>query len=227
MRVLVIEDDRDVAAYLRRGLRELGVVVDCVGDGTDGLHLARGSEYDVLIVDRMLPGLDGLEVIRHLRGEGVRTPILILSALSHVDERIRGLRAGGDDYVTKPYVLAELHARLEALLRRRDNAVPQSMLKVRDLEMDLIGRVVRRGGTVVPLHPREFRLLEYLMRHAGQVVTRAMLREAVWDYHFHPQTNTLDVHISRLRQKIEKGFPCPIIHTVRGAGYCLRHAPVD
>ncbi len=227
MRVLVIEDDRDVAAYLQRGLQELGVVVDCVADGTDGLHLARGPEYDALIIDRMLPGLDGLEVIRHLRGEGVRTPILILSALSHVDERIRGLRAGGDDYVTKPYVLAELHARLEALLRRRDNAAPQSVLRVLDIEMDLNARTVRRDGVPIPLHPREFRLLEYLMRHAGQVVTRAMLREAVWDYHFHPQTNTLDVHVSRLRQKIEKGFPSPVIHTVRGAGYCLRHAPVN
>jgi two-component system OmpR family response regulator len=225
--VLVIEDDRDVAAYLQRGLQELGVVVDCVADGTDGLHLARGPEYDALIIDRMLPGLDGLEVIRHLRGEGVRTPILILSALSHVDERIRGLRAGGDDYVTKPYVLAELHARLEALLRRRDNAAPQSVLRVLDIEMDLNARTVRRDGVPIPLHPREFRLLEYLMRHAGQVVTRAMLREAVWDYHFHPQTNTLDVHVSRLRQKIEKGFPSPVIHTVRGAGYCLRHAPVN
>lgn len=223
MRVLVIEDDREVAAYLRRGLRELGVVVDCIGNGADGLHMARGPEYDALVVDRMLPDLDGLELIRRLRGEGVRTPILILSALAHVDERIRGLRAGGDDYVTKPYVLAELHARLEAILRRRDNSQPDTVLKVGDLELDLVARTVRRCGKLIPLHPREFRLLEYLMRHAGQVVTRTMLREAVWDYHFHPQTNTLDVHISRLRQKLEKGFPSAIIHTVRGAGYCLNH----
>lgn len=222
MRVLVIEDDAEVAAYLRRGLMELGITVDCVADGREGLNLARGPEYDALIVDRMLPGLDGLEIIRRLRGEGVRTPILILSALSHVDERIRGLRAGGDDYITKPYVLAELHARLEAIVRRRENAQPQTTLKVGDLEMDLVAHVVRRGGKPIALHPREYRLLEYLMRHAGHVVTRTMLLEAVWDYHFHPQTNTLDVHISRLRQKIEKGHGGPIIHTVRGAGYCLR-----
>ncbi|MGE5547704.1 MAG: response regulator transcription factor [Solirubrobacterales bacterium] len=223
MRVLVIEDDREVAAYLRRGLMELGVVVDCVGDGFDGLHMARGPEYDALVVDRMLPGLDGLELIRRLRGEGVSTPILILSALAHVDERIRGLKAGGDDYVTKPYVLAELHARLEAIVRRRDGGQGAAILKAGDLEMDVPARVVRRAGKPIALHPREFRLLEYLMRHAGQVVTRTMLREAVWDYHFDPQTNTLDVHISRLRQKIEKGFPGQIIHTVRGAGYCLRN----
>lgn len=224
MRVLVIEDDREVAAYLRRGLGELGIVVDCVGDGLDGLHMARGSEYDALVIDRMLPGLDGLEMIRRLRGEGVTTPILILSALSHVDERIRGLRAGGDDYVTKPYVLAELHARLEAVVRRREGPAPQTLLTVGDLEMDLATRTVRRAGQPIALHPREFRLLEHLMRHAGRVVTRTMLREAVWDYHFDPQTNTVDVHISRLRQKIEKGFDTPLIHTVRGAGYCLRHA---
>ncbi len=222
MRVLLIEDDGDVARYLKRGLSEFGIVVDHVADGADGLEMARGSEYDALVIDRMLPTLEGLEIIRMLRGEGVRTPILILSALSHVDERIRGLRAGGDDYVTKPYVLAELHARLEAIVRRRDNAQPQTKLKAGDIEMDLSTRQVTRAGKPVPLHPREFRLLEYLMRHAGQIVTRTMLREAVWDYHFHPQTNTLDVHISRLRQKIEKGFANPIILTVRGAGYCLR-----
>lgn len=223
MRVLLIEDDKEVSAYLRRGLKELGIAVDFVADGTDGLQLARGSEYDALIIDRMLPGLDGLEIIRRLRGEGVRTPVLILSALSHVDERIMGLHAGGDDYLTKPYVLAELHARLIAIVRRQDLAQPQTVLKAGDLEMDLIGRTVKRAGRSIALHPREFSLLEYLMRHAGQVVTRTMLREAVWDYHFHPQTNTLDVHISRLRQKIEKGFPGQIVHTVRGAGYCLRH----
>jgi two-component system, OmpR family, response regulator len=223
LRVLVIEDDRDVAQYLRRGLKEFGVVVDCVFDGADALHLARGSEYDALIVDRMMPSLDGLELIKILRGEGVQIPIVILSALAHVDERIRGLRAGGDDYVTKPYVLAELHARLEAVLRRRDTGPPNATLKVGDLEINLETRVARRGGSAVALHPREFRLLEYLMRHAGQLVTRTMLQEAVWDYHFHPQTNTLDVHISRLRQKIETGH-APMIHTMRGAGYCLRAA---
>lgn len=221
MRVLLIEDDREVARYLKRGLVEFGVVVDCVHDGHDGLHLARGPEYDALIIDRMVPGLDGLSIVRTLRGEGVRTPILILSALSHVDERIRGLRAGGDDYVTKPYVLAELHARLEAIVRRHEGP-RERVLKIGDLEMDLDQRVVRRAGRAILLHPREFRLLEYLMRHAGHVVTRTMLREAVWDYHFHPQTNTLDVHMSRLRQKIDKDFPSAMITTVRGAGYCLR-----
>lgn len=221
MRVLLVEDDREVARYLRRGLMELGIVVDCVHDGIDGLHLARGPEYDALIVDRMVPGLDGLAIIRTLRGEGVRTPILILSALSQVDERIRGLRAGGDDYLTKPYVLAELHARLEAIVRRGDGS-RERILTIGELRMDLDQRVVRRAGRTIALHPREFRLLEYLMRHAGHVVTRTMLREAVWDYHFHPQTNTLDVHISRLRQKVDKDFPSPMITTVRGAGYCLR-----
>ncbi|MGO9008299.1 MAG: response regulator transcription factor [Beijerinckiaceae bacterium] len=222
MRVLVIEDDSEVANYLRRGLKEFGVVVDCVADGGDGLLLARDTCYDALIVDRMLPGLDGLEIIRRLRGEGVSTPVLILSALSHVDERIRGLKAGGDDYVVKPYVLAELHARLEAIVRRRLHPQQETMLKVGDLELDVMTRSARREGRPIHLHPREFLLLEYLMRHAGQVVTRAMLREAVWDYHFHPQTNTLDVHISRLRQKLEKGYPTPMLFTVRGAGYCLR-----
>lgn len=224
MRVLLIEDDREVSRYLKTGLQEFGAVVDCVYDGADGYHLAHGKEYDALVVDRMVPSLDGLSLVKRLRGEGVRTPVLILSALSHVDERINGLRAGADDYMTKPYVLAELHARLEAIVRRRDAALPATRLKVGDIELDLVSRSVQRAGRPIPLHPREFRLLEYLMRHAGHVVTRTMLTEAVWDYHFHPQTNVVDVHISRLRQKIEKGFPAPLIHTVRGAGYCLRAA---
>jgi two-component system OmpR family response regulator len=176
----------------------------------------------VLIVDRMLPGLDGLELIRRLRGEGVATPVVILSALSHVDERIRGLKAGGDDYVVKPYVLAELHARLEAVVRRRSAPGQRTRLEVGDLALDLITRSASRGDEAIHLNPREYMLLEYLMRHAGHVVTRTMLREAVWDYHFHPQTNTLDVHISRLRQKIEKDPDKPMLITVRGAGYCLR-----
>ncbi len=222
MRFLIIEDDREVAAYLKRGLAEFGVVVDHVDNGLDGLALARDPVYDALVVDRMLPGLEGLEVIRRLRGEGVATPVLILSALSHVDERIRGLRAGGDDYLVKPYVLAELHARLDAIVRRRQGVQPQTVLKVGDLELDLATRTAKRGNQPLALHPREFMLLEYLMRHADQVVTRTMLLEAVWDYHFHPQTNTLDVHISRLRQKLEKGYPKPMLFTVRGAGYCLR-----
>ncbi|MDK9696511.1 MAG: response regulator transcription factor [Siculibacillus sp.] len=222
MRVLVVEDDREVANYLRLGLREFGVVVDVVADGRDAAEAARDPHYDALIVDRMLPGLDGLELIRRLRGEGVTTPVVILSALSHVDERIRGLKAGGDDYVAKPYVLAELHARLEAVVRRRSVPVPRTRLEVGDLILDLGTRSASRAGAAVHLHPREFMLLEYLMRHAGQVVTRTMLREAVWDYHFHPQTNTLDVHISRLRQKIETDPEKPMLITVRGAGYCLR-----
>ncbi len=222
MRVLIIEDDREVANYLQRGLREFGVVVDHVANGLDGLQLARDPSYDALIVDRMLPGLEGLEIVRRLRGEGVSTPVLVLSALSHVDERVRGLKAGCDDYVIKPYVLAELHARLEAIVRRRSGAKPQTMLRVGDLELDLATRAARRGGLTIHLLPREFLLLEYLMRHADQVVTRTMLLEAVWDYHFHPQTNTLDVHISRLRQKLEKGYSKPMLFTVRGAGYCLK-----
>lgn len=222
MRVLLIEDDREVAGYLQRGLKEFGVVVDCVYDGADGLHLAREPEFDALVIDRMLPSMDGLDVIRALRGEGVPTPILILSALSHVDERIRGLRAGGDDYVTKPYVLAEVLARLEAIVRRHGGPSGQRTLRIGDLEMDLDARTVTRQGQAIVLHPREFRLLEYLMRHAGNVVTRTMLREAVWDYHFHPQTNTLDVHISRLRQKLDRDFEPAMLQTVRGVGYTLR-----
>ena len=170
----------------------------------------------------MLPNADGLDLVRSLRGEGYPTPILVLSALAHVDERILGLRAGADDYLAKPYVLGELHARLEAIVRRRMTGSADGPLKVGDLELDVARRQARRGGAEIALHPREFLLLEYLMRHAGHVVTRTMLREAVWDYHFHPQTNTVDVHISRLRQKIEKGFAAPLLHTVRGAGYCLR-----
>ena len=222
MRALVVEDDREVANYLRLGLKEFGVVVDVVADGRDAQEPARDPHYDVLIVDRMLPGLDGLELIRRLRGEGVATPVVILSALSHVDERIRGLKAGGDDYVVKPYVLAELHARLEAVVRRRSAPGRRTRLEVGDLVLDLITRSAARGDEAIHLNPREYMLLEYLMRHAGQVVTRTMLREAVWDYHFHPQTNTLDVHISRLRQKIEKDPDKPMLITVRGAGYCLR-----
>jgi two-component system OmpR family response regulator len=222
MRVLIIEDDREVASYVKRGLTEFGFVVDAIDNGLDGLALARDPVYDALIVDRMLPGLDGLEVVRRLRGEGVTTPVLILSALSHVDERIRGLKAGGDDYLVKPYVLAELTARLEAIVRRRRGTPAQTVLEVGDIELDIATRTAKRGGRPLALHPREFMLLEYLMRHADQVVTRTMLLEAVWDYHFHPQTNTLDVHISRLRQKLEKGYSKPVLFTVRGAGYCLR-----
>ncbi len=222
MKVLVIEDDREAAAYLVKGLGESGYVVDHAPDGREGLFLATSASYDALIVDRMLPGMDGLSVIGALRLAEVRTPALILSALGAVDDRVKGLRAGGDDYLVKPFAFSELLARLEALLRRGGTPTANTKLKVEDLEMDLLARTVRRGGQVLELLPREFRLLEYLMRHAGQVVTRTMLLENVWDYHFDPQTNVIDVHISRLRQRIDKGFSHPLLQTVRGAGYVLR-----
>jgi two-component system, OmpR family, response regulator len=222
MKVLVIEDDRESAAYLVKGLRESGYVVDHAPDGREGLFLATSGSYDVLIVDRMLPGMDGLSVIGALRATEVHTPVLILSALGAVDDRVKGLRAGGDDYLVKPFAFSELLARLEALLRRGAAPAAQTKLRVDDLEMDLLARTVKRGAKVIELLPREFRLLEYLLRHAGQVVTRTMLLEHVWDYHFDPQTNVIDVHISRLRQKIDKGFPHALLHTVRGAGYSLR-----
>ncbi|MCL5668870.1 MAG: response regulator transcription factor [Gammaproteobacteria bacterium] len=222
MRVLIVEDDRQAADYLAKGLREQGYVADQAGGGKEGLHLALSENYDVLIVDRMLPGLDGLSLIQSLRAGGKHTPVLILSALGEVDDRVKGLRAGGDDYLTKPYAFSELAARLEALLRRGSEVRADSRLRVADLEMDLLARSVMRAGQRIDLQPREFRLLEYLMRHHDQVVTRTMLLEKVWDYHFDPQTNVIDVHISRLRQKIDKNFSMPLLHTVRGAGYCLR-----
>ena len=222
MKILVIEDDREAAAYLVKGLGESGYVVDHAADGREGLFMATSGTYDGLIVDRMLPGMDGLGVIGALRAAEVRTPVLILSALGAVDDRVKGLRAGGDDYLVKPFAFSELLARLEALLRRGAAPAAQTKLRVDDLEMDLLARTVKRGADTIDLLPREFRLLEYLMRHAGQVVTRTMLLEHVWDYHFDPQTNVIDVHISRLRQKIDKGFPHALLHTVRGAGYSLR-----
>jgi len=225
MRVLVIEDDPDVAAYLSKALKEIGAVVDHAANGRDGLFLAAGEPYDVCVVDRMLPGLDGLAIVRTLRASGNSTPVLILSALGEVDDRVEGLRAGGDDYLVKPFAFAELHARLEALLRRSGTEPAASVLRVGDLELDRLSREVSRGGERVELQPREFRLLEYLMRHAEQVVTRTMLLENVWDYHFDPQTNVIDVHISRLRRKIEKEASKPLLHTVRGAGYILRADP--
>jgi two-component system, OmpR family, response regulator len=222
MKALVIEDDRESAAYLVKGLRESGYVVDHAPDGREGLFLATSGSYDVLIVDRMLPGMDGLSVIGALRAGDVHTPVLILSALGAVDDRVKGFRSGGDDYLVKPFAFSELLARLEALLRRGAAPAAQTKLRVDDLEMDLLARTVRRGAQAIELLPREFRLLEYLLRHAGQVVTRTMLLEHVWDYHFDPQTNVIDVHISRLRQKIDRGFPHALLHTVRGAGYSLR-----
>ncbi len=222
MRVLVIEDDSDTAAYIRKGLKEDGHVADRAQDGKEGLFMALEQSYDAMIVDRMLPHLDGLSVIQTLRASGNKTPALILSALGEVDDRVQGLRAGGDDYLVKPFAFSELLARLEALVRRADVEAAVTSLRVGDLELDLLTRVVRRAGRIIELQPREFRLLEYLMRHAGQVVTRTMLLESVWDYHFDPQTNVIDVHVSRLRRKIDKEFDRPLLHTVRGAGYTLR-----
>lgn len=222
MRILVIEDDREAAHYMAKGLRETGYAVDHAADGEEGLALAEGGGYDALVVDRMLPGLDGLTLVSRLRAAGDQTPILFLSALGEVDDRVRGLKAGGDDYLVKPYAFAELLARLEALVRRRDPQQVQTRLKVADLELDLLARSCTRAGRRIDLQPREFRLLEYLMRHAGQLVTRTMLLENVWEYHFDPQTNVIDVHVSRLRAKIDKGFERPLLHTLRGAGYMLR-----
>ncbi len=223
MRVLLIEDDTDTATYLIKGLSESGYVVNHADNGKDGLFMALEQPYDVLIVDRMLPGMDGLAIIRSLRGADNNTPVLILSALGDVDARVVGLRAGGDDYLSKPFAFSELLARLEALTRRSGASDGQTtVLRVGPLEMDLLARNVRRDGRLIDLQPREFRLLEYLMRHSGQVVTRTMLLENVWDYNFDPQTNVIDVHISRLRGKIDKQFDQPLLHTIRGAGYVLR-----
>ena len=222
MRILIIEDDRDTAAYLVKAFREVGYAVDCAADGVSGYDLAQEGGYDVAIVDRMLPKMDGLSLIGALRAQKIETPVLILSALGQVDDRVKGLRAGGDDYLAKPYAFSELLARVEALTRRGKSEAPLTKLVASDLEMDLLSRSVRRAGQKIDLQPREFRLLEYLLRHAGQVVTRTMLLEGVWDYHFDPQTNVIDVHISRLRSKIDKGFAQPLLHTVRGAGYMIR-----
>lgn len=223
MKLLVIEDDREAAAYIAKGLAESGYVIDHAPEGRGGLFMATSGNYDALIVDRMLPGMDGLALVAALRSAEIRTPVLILSALGAVDDRVKGLRAGGDDYLVKPFAFAELLARVEALLRRGSGgAATTTRLKVADLEMDLLARTATRAGRELELLPREFRLLEFMMRHAGQVVTRTMLLESVWDYHFDPQTNVIDVHVSRLRQKIDKGFAKPLLHTVRGAGYCLR-----
>ena len=223
MRLLLIEDDRDAAGYLVKALTEAGYGVDHAVDGRDGLFKATEQTYDGIVADRMLPHLDGLTIIEILRKQGNRTPVLILSALGSVDHRVEGLRAGGDDYLTKPFALSELLARIEALLRRGQVApAPQMKLRLADLEMDVLARTVTRAGRRIELTAREFKLLEYLLRRSGQVVTRTMLLEGVWDLHFDPQTNVIDVHLSRLRQAIDKGFERPLIHTVRGAGYSLR-----
>ena len=222
MKVLVIEDDREASRYLEKALTEAGHSADVAGDGETGETLAENGHYDVLIVDRMLPKKDGLSVIMALRAKGIETPVLILSALGQVDDRVTGLRAGGDDYLTKPYAFSELLARIEVLQRRKNPKEAETIYRVGDLELDRLAHTAKRAGQDIILQPREFRLLEYLMRHAGQVVTRTMLLENVWDYHFDPQTNVIDVHISRLRSKIEKGFDTPLLHTVRGAGYMLK-----
>ncbi len=222
MKLLIVEDDPVASDYLAKALREKSFVVDQVDDGMEGLYRASNEPYDALIVDRMLPSLDGLSMIETLRKAGKETPVMIVSALGDVDERVRGLRSGGDDYLVKPYAFAELLARLEIMVSRGSAVTAQTKLSVADLEMDLLSRTVKRAGKSIELQPREFMLLEYLMRHAGQVVTRTMRLESVWDYHFDPQTNVIDVHISRLRSKVDKGFDKPLIQTIRGAGYSLR-----
>jgi len=219
---LLIEDDADTARYIRNGLKEAGFVVVLCRDGVEGLHLATSERWDVVILDRMLPGeIEGLSIIQAIRALGKTTPVLILSALASLDERVRGLRAGGDDYLTKPFAFSELLARVHALLRRSGMKEDVSELHIADLKLDLRRRRAERANKPIALQPREFRLLEYLVRHQGQVVTRTMLLEAVWDYHFDPQTNVIDVQISRLRQKIDKDFSPPLLHTVRGVGYMV------
>ena len=222
MRILVVEDDNEIAGFIGRGLREAGHVVDHADNGRDGLFLATGEAYDAIVLDRLMPQMDGLSMLAALRATGSRVPVLILSALSHVDERIRGLRAGGDDYLVKPFALSELQARLDVITRRGLMPAAENVLRVADLELDRMTHVVRRAGEDILLKPQEYRVLEFLMRHAGHVVTRTMLLEGVWDYHFDPQTNVIDVHISRLRAKIDRAPRPPLIHTLRGAGYCLR-----
>jgi two-component system, OmpR family, response regulator len=222
MKILVVEDDRETASYLVKGLSESGYTVDRADDGREGLFLASSGDYDAIVLDRMMPNMDGLAMLGALRAAEIRTPALILSALGSVDDRVTGLRAGGDDYLVKPFAFSELLARLEALLRRGSAAPTMTKIRVADLELDLLTRTVKRAGKLIEVLPREFRLLEYMMRNAGHVVTRTMLLEHVWDYHFDPQTNVIDVHVSRLRQKIDKNFDRPLLHTVRGAGYCLR-----
>jgi two-component system OmpR family response regulator len=223
MRILVVEDDKDVAGFVVRGLKEAGHNVEHADNGRDGLFMAASEAFDAVILDRMLPGgIDGLRLLETLRAQDNSVPVLFLSALAEVDDRVRGLKAGGDDYLTKPFAFSELLARVEALARRGKSDAPVTKLTVGDLDLDLLSRQVRRAGQKIDLQPREFRLLEYLMRHAGQVVTRTMLLEGVWDYHFDPQTNVIDVHVSRLRQKIDKPFETALLHTVRNAGYMLR-----
>jgi two-component system OmpR family response regulator len=222
MKILIVEDDLEAAAYLSKAFRETGIVADHASDGESGLFMASENAYDVLVVDRMLPRRDGISLISELRTRGKDTPVLILSALGQVDDRVEGLRAGGDDYLPKPYAFSELLARVEVLGRRKGAPDKDMVYRVGDLELDRLAHEVKRGGKEILLQPREFRLLEYLMKNAGQVVTRTMLLENVWDYHFDPQTNVIDVHVSRLRSKIERDAERPLLKTVRGAGYMIK-----
>lgn len=222
MRILVIEDDREIAAFIKKGMVEAGHVVDLAMKGRDGLFLAAGEKFDVVIVDRRLPEMDGLSIVKTLRASGIKTPVLFLTTMTGVGDRVDGLEAGGDDYLTKPFAFAELYARVNALARRPPIASQETVLHVADLEMDLIARKVRRAGREIDLQPREFRLLEFLMRNASKTVTRTMLLEGVWDFHFDPKTNIVETHISRLRSKVDKGFDIELIETIRGSGYCLR-----
>ncbi len=221
MHILIVEDDAEAAEAMCRGLGEAGHACRTANDGAQGLDAAREGGFDVMVVDRMMPRMDGLSLVETLRREGDQTPVLFLSALGEIEDRVAGLKAGGDDYLVKPYAFPELIARVEALARRRETGSVHTVLKVGELEMDLIARTVRRAGREIDLQPREFQLLEFLMRHAGQSITRTMLLEKVWEYHFDPQTNVIDVHISRLRSKIDKGFDRAMLQTVRGAGYRL------
>jgi len=221
VKILLVEDDRQTADYIAKGLREHGHVVDCTDNGRDGLYMATGDPYDVMIVDRNLPKMDGLSLVKAARGSGTRTPALFLTTMGGVDDRVAGFEAGGDDYLVKPFAFAELLARVSALARRPP-IVTQTSLRVGDLEIDLLSRTVIRGGKRLDLLAQEFKILEYLMRHAGEVVTRTMLLEKVWDFHFDPKTNIVETHISRLRSKIDKGYDKPLLNTVRGAGYVIR-----
>ena len=222
MHILLIEDDAEAAEFLVKGLRESGYEVSHAHDGREGVFRATEGQFDLVVTDRMLPQMDGLAIIQLMRQKGISTPVLVLSALGTVDDRVRGLKAGGDDYLTKPFAFAELLARIEALLRRSSSAAEATKLKVADLELDLLARRVIRGGREIDLTARELKLLEFLMRRAGQLVTRTMLLEGVWDLHFDPQSNLIDVHISRLRQAVDKGSENPLIHTIRGSGYIMR-----
>jgi two-component system, OmpR family, response regulator len=222
MRVLLVEDDPTIAAFVAKGLREAGFAVDEAADGETGLTLAREQKFDAAIVDVMLPRLDGLSLIDALRGRGIRTPVLILSAKRSVDDRVRGLQAGGDDYLTKPFAFAELLARVQALIRRSTGAAEPTTLSAGDLTLDLLTREVRRDGNRIELRPREYALLEYLLRHAGKVLTKTMILSHVWGYNFDPNTNVVDVLVSRLREKIDRSFESKLIHTVRGVGYVLK-----